>query len=79
MSQEFFSPNSSLITRYSSLFVFFMQLMTTAATAEFFKLKPIRRVLFILRRRVVALFALSALQNNIISCHKSSTSQKMVT
>ena len=53
----------------SRLFVFFMQLMATAATAEFLKFKPIRRVLFILCRCVIALFAFSALQNNIISWH----------
>ena len=49
-----------------------MQLMATAATAKLFKLKPVRRVLFVLCRYVVALFALGALQNNIISWHKSS-------
>jgi len=48
-----------------------MQLMATAATAKLFKLKPVRRVLFILCRYVVALFALSALQNNVISWHNS--------
>ena len=59
-------------TRNQFLFVFFMQLMATAATAKLFKLKPVRRVLFILCRYVIALFALSALQNNVISWHKSS-------
>ena len=51
------------------LFVLFMQLMAAAATAKLFKLKPVRRVLFVFCRYVVALFALSALQNNIISWH----------
>jgi len=56
-------------TRNQSLFIFFMQLMATAATAKLFKLKPVWRVLFVLRRYVVALFALGALQNNVISWH----------
>ena len=43
--------------------------MTTAATAEFFKLKPVRSVLFILGRYVVTLFALGALQNNVVPRH----------
>jgi hypothetical protein len=61
-----------LSTLHYQLLVFFMQLMATAATAKLFKLKPVRRVLFVLCRYVVALFALGALQNNIISWHKSS-------
>ncbi len=47
--------------------------MTAAATAKLIKLKPVRRVLFVFRRYVVALFALSALQNYIISRHKLSS------
>ncbi len=51
--------------------------MATAATAEFLKLKPVRRVLFILRRYVVALLTLGALQNYVISRHKSSKSYRV--
>jgi hypothetical protein len=47
--------------------------MAAAATAKLVKLKPVRRVLFVFRRYVVALFALSALQNYIISRHKLSS------
>ena len=72
MSEELPSIHSSLITRNQSLLVFFMQLVTAAATTKLFKLKPVRRVLFVLGRNVITLFALSALQNNIISWHKSS-------
>ncbi len=54
-----------------TLLVLFMQPMAAAATAEFFELKPPRRVLFVLCRHVVTLFALGALQNNVISRHKS--------
>ena len=53
-----------------NLLVLSVQLVLAAATTEFIELKPIRRVLFILGRDVVALFALSALQNYVISWHK---------
>ncbi len=46
--------------------------MAAAATAELFELQPVRRVLFVLGRHVVAFFALGALQNYVISRHKSS-------
>ena len=46
-----------------------MHRVATAATAELFELEPIRRVLFILRRHVVAFLALRALQNDVISRH----------
>ena len=53
-------------------FVFFVQRMAAAATAELFELKPVRRALFVLCRHVIALFALRALQNNVISRHITS-------
>ena len=43
--------------------------MLAAAAAELIELKPVRRVLFVLRRYVIALFALGALQNDVISRH----------
>lgn len=46
-----------------------MQCVATATAAELLELEPVRRVLFVLGRHVVALFALRALQNNIISRH----------
>jgi hypothetical protein len=55
-----------------NLFVLFMQPVATAATAKLFKLKPVRRVLFVLCRHVITLFALGALQNYVISWHISS-------
>ena len=54
------------------LLVFSVQAMAAAATAEFVELKPVRRVLLVLRRDVVTLFALGALQNYVISRHTSS-------
>jgi len=51
-----------------------VQPVLAAAAAKFIKLKPVRRVLFILCRHVIALFALGALQNYVISWHKSSLS-----
>ncbi len=44
-----------------------MQPMAAAATAELVELQPSGRVLLVLRRHVVPLFALGALQNNIVS------------
>ena len=52
-----------------SLFVFAVQLMLAAATAELLELKPVGRVLFVLGRHVIALFAFRALQNDVISRH----------
>ncbi len=63
---------SRLMTHDSRLFIFLMQPMAAAATAEFLELKPSGRVLFVLCRHVITLFALGALQNNVISRHKSS-------
>jgi hypothetical protein len=45
--------------------------MAAAATTELLELKPVGRVLFVLRRNVIPLFALGALQNNVISWHKT--------
>ena len=53
------------------LLVLSMHPMAAAATTELFHLKPVRRVLFVLGRYVITLFALGALQNNVISWHKS--------
>jgi hypothetical protein len=57
------------------LLVLFVQLMLAASPAELFELEPVRLVLLVLGRHVVALFALGALQNNVISRHKSSSFQ----
>ncbi len=51
------------------LFVFSVQRVAAATTAELLELKPTRRVLLVLRRHVIALFALGALQRNVISRH----------
>ena len=66
-----YSPFSIL---HSQLLVFLMQRVTAAAAAELFELEPVGRVLFVLCRHVVALFALRALQNNVISRHNTSRS-----
>ena len=54
------------------LLVLFVQTMAATATAKLLKLKPVRRVLLVFCRHVIALFALGALQNNVISRHKTS-------
>ena len=57
------NPNSAI------LFVFPMHGVAATATAELFELQPVGRVLLVLRRHVIALFALGALQNYVISRH----------
>ena len=59
-----YSPFSIL---HSQLLVFLMQRVTAAAAAELFELEPVRRVLFVLSRHVIALLTISALQNNVVS------------
>ena len=71
-SAEFADLIPHFAFRIPHLLVFSMQPMAAAATAEFIKLKPVRCVLFILCRHVITLFALGALQNYVISWHKSS-------
>ncbi len=63
-----YSTNSTNTTN-PQLLILAMQAVAAAATAEFIQLKPVRRVLFILRRHVIPLFALGALQNDVISRH----------
>jgi len=46
-----------------------VQSMASAATAKLIELKPVRRVLFVFRRYVIAFLALRTLQNYIISRH----------
>ena len=47
--------------------------VAAAAAAELFEFQAVRRVFLVLRRYVIALFALGALQNNVISRHTSSS------
>ena len=54
------------------LLILFVQSMAAAATAKLIKLKPVRRVLFVFGRYVIAFLALGTLQNYIISRHKTS-------
>ncbi len=69
MESEEIRPHFPLSTFHVELLILSVQRMATATAAELFELQPVRRVLFVLGRRVVAFFALSALQNNIISRH----------
>jgi hypothetical protein len=68
MVNEKFS-HSPFTIHHSQLFVLFMQRMAAAAAAKFLELQPVRRVLFVFCRHVIALFALRALQNYVISWH----------
>jgi hypothetical protein len=47
--------------------------MAPAATAELFELKSVRLVLFVLGRHVITFLALCALQNDVVSRHKTSS------
>ena len=64
--------NFSLFAFSYSLLVLFMQLMLAAAATKLFELQPVWRVLFVLRRHVITLLTLGALQNNVVSRHTSS-------
>jgi hypothetical protein len=64
--------NSQFSIFNSQLLVLSVQRVAAAAAAELFELEPVRLVLFVLGRHVIALFALGALQNYVISRHKSS-------
>jgi hypothetical protein len=54
---------------HSQLLIFAVQRVAAAAAAELLEFKAVRRCFLVLRRDVVALFALGALQNNVISRH----------
>src|SRR6266852_1537238 len=45
--------------------------MTPARSAKLFELETIRRLLLVLGRDVIPVFALGALQRDIVSCHSS--------
>ena len=60
------------VFRVLHLFVFSVQSVATATAAELLELKPVRRILFVFCRYVIAFFALGALQNYVISRHKTS-------
>jgi hypothetical protein len=46
-----------------------MQSVAAATTAKLFEFQPVRRVLLVFGRYIIALFALGALQNYVISRH----------
>jgi hypothetical protein len=55
------------------LFNLFMRRMLAAPAAELLQLQPIRRRLAVLCRRIVPLFAITALHCNDLSGHKNSS------
>lgn len=59
----------SLLATLNSLLILFMQRMAATAATELFEFEPVRLRFLVLGRHVIALFALSTLQNNIISRH----------
>ena len=66
----FISPDDP-IARSPYLFHFFVRRVLPATFAEFLHLDPIRSRLPVLRGRVVALFAITALHRNNFSGHKN--------
>jgi hypothetical protein len=63
------SYHLSLITYH--LLGLFVSRMATAAAAEFPEFEAFRRRLLILRRHVVAIFALGTLQRDVVAWHNS--------
>jgi hypothetical protein len=55
------------------LFHFFMRRMLPATLAELFHLDPVRRRLPVFGRRIIPLFAITALQRNDLSGHENSS------
>ena len=65
------SQISDLKFEIINLFVFSVQPVAAAAATELVEFQAVRRGLLVLGRHVVALFALGALQNDVISCSLS--------
>jgi len=59
------------LNSWQLLFHFFVRRMLPATLAELLQFHPVRRRLPILGRRVIALFAITALQRNDLSGHCS--------
>jgi hypothetical protein len=70
MNAELFLVHRSSFIVHRSL-RFLVSRVATAASAELPELKSLRRRLLILRRHVVAVLALGALQHNIVARHNS--------
>jgi hypothetical protein len=68
---RFWSPKDLGARLTRSLFHFFMRRMLAATTAEFLELQPLSRRLPVLGRRIIALFAITALHRNDFSGHCS--------
>jgi hypothetical protein len=72
MSEPPLARHWSLVNRHLSLFILSMQPVAAAAATKLFELQSARCVLFVFGRHVIPLFALGALQNYVVSRHKSS-------
>jgi hypothetical protein len=66
-----FNYQITKLPNYQILFHFFMRRMLAATAAEFLELQPFRRRLPVLGRRIIPLFAITALQRNNFSGHRS--------
>jgi hypothetical protein len=68
-----FSITNYKISQLLNLFHFFMRRVLPAPAAELLQLQPVRRRLPILGRRIIPLFAITALQRNNLSGHFNSS------
>ena len=64
----FFAARKTRVRR-ASLFNLFMRRMLAATSAELLQFNPVRRRLAVLRRRIIPLFAITALHCNDLSGH----------
>jgi hypothetical protein len=64
-----FQSHNHLISQLLNLFHFFVRRVLPATLAKLLHLDPVRGRLPVLRGRVVALFAITALQRNYFSGH----------
>jgi hypothetical protein len=72
VTRDFQLPNYK-ITQLPNLLHFFMRRMLAAPSAEFLQLQSVRRRLPVLRRRIIPLFAITALHCNDLSGHNHSS------
>jgi hypothetical protein len=75
-TRDFQLPNHK-ISQLQNLLHFFMRRMLAAPATELFQFQPVRRRLAVLRRRIVPLFAITALHRNDLSGHKQLLASKI--
>jgi hypothetical protein len=64
------TPFANRNSQIANLLILSVQAVAAAAATELVHFQPVRRILLVLGRHVIPLFALGALQNYVISRHK---------